>query len=112
MTIPLKSMYLLGVAIGLASFLVSRGPDGHLTGFFIAFSAIAVTYWVLAWMTRHQAMWSHIGAHLMLFGVAVVMGMLPKPHLEEMAAMLYLFAPVAIIAMVIVACLIRLLGRG
>ena len=104
-------MYLLSVVIGVASFLVSRGPDGRFTAFFVIFSVIAVAYVTLAWTTRHQPVWLHIGAHLLLFSAAVALGMAPKPRLDEMAGMMYLFAPGAVVGMILLACVARFLAR-
>ena len=111
MPTPLLIMYLLSVVIGLASFFVSRGPDGRFIEFYFIFATIAVAYVALAWVTRHQPIWLHIGGHLLLFCAIAALGMKPKPHLDEMAGMLYMFVPGAIIGMVIVACLIRLAAR-
>jgi hypothetical protein len=111
MNTPVLLMYLLSVVIGVTSYLVSRGPDGKLVHFFWAFGAIAVAYVALAWLTRHQPIWLHLAAHVVLFGAATALGMLPKPHLEEMAGMLYMFAAAVIVGMFILACVARLLGR-
>ena len=111
MPTPLTLMYLLRIVIGVASFLVSRGPDGKLLLFLAAFALIAAAYIGLAWNTRHQPIWPHIGAHLILFIAAAALGMLPKPHLTEMAGMLYMLVPAAIAGMVIFASLVRFLAR-
>jgi len=104
-------MYLLSVVIGMTSYLVSRGPDGRFTAFFIAFTIVAIVYVGLAWLTRHQPIWLHLGAHLLLFGGAAALGMWPKPHLDEMAGMMYLFIPSAIAGTIVLASLARLLAR-
>jgi len=111
MPTPLVIMYLLGVVIGIASYFVSRGPDGRLIEFYFIFATIAVVYVGLAWATRHQPIWLHIGGQLLLFGAAAALGLMPKPHLEEMAGMLYLFIPAAIVGMIVLACLVRLAAR-
>ena len=111
MNTPLSLMYVLSVVIGVTSYLVSRGPDGKLVYFFWAFGAIGAAYVTLAWLTRHQSIWLHIAAHFVLFGAGTALGMFPKPHLDEMAGMLYLFAPAAIVGMFVLACVARLLGR-
>lgn len=111
MPTPLFLMYLLSVVIGITSFLVSRGPDGKLTHFFVIFSLIAVAYIALAWMTRHLPLWPHIGAHVVLFGGVAALGMVPKPHLDGMAGMLYMMLPAALALMFVLACVARLLAR-
>ena len=111
MSTPLILMYLLTVAIGVASFFVSRGPDGDLTVFYVAFTVIAVAYVALAWITRHQPIWSHLGAHLLLFCGAAAVGMAPKPRLDGMAGMLYMFVPAAIVGMIVLASIARFLAR-
>ena len=65
----------------------------------------------LAWVTRHRPIWPHIGIHLVLFAGLAALGMAPKPHLDEMAGMLYIFLPAAIAGMIILASLIRFLAR-
>jgi hypothetical protein len=107
----LNAMYLLGLAIGAASFLVTRGPDGKLSAFLMSFAVIATIYVALAWTTRHQPIWPHLGAHLAVFLGAAALGMAPKPHLSEMAGMLYLLLPASIVSMVALASLVRLLAR-
>jgi hypothetical protein len=104
-------MYLLSVAIGVASFFVSRGPDGKFIAFYFVFAVIAAVYVTLAWITRQQPIWPHIGVHLFLFCGAIAAGMAPKPHLDEMAGMLYMFAPAAIVGMILLASGVRLLAR-
>ena len=104
-------MYLLVVVVGVASYAISRGPDGKFIEFYVTFLLIAAAYVALAWITRYQAIWLHIGAHLLLFSAAAAIGMAPKPHLDEMAGMLYLFTPAAIVGMVFLACLVRLASR-
>lgn len=111
MPTPLTAMYLLSIVIGVTSFLVSRGPDGNFMLFFAAFAVIAVAYVTLAWVTRHQAIWPHIGVQLVLFAGVAALGMAPKPHLDEMAGMLYLFLPAAIVGMIILGSLARFLAR-
>ena len=111
MPTPLTAMYLLSVVIGVTSYLVSRGPDGKFTAFFVAFAVIAVVYVALAWVTRHRPIWPHIGVHLVLFTSAAGLGMAPKPHLDEMAGMLYMFLPAAIAGMILLASLARFLAR-
>jgi hypothetical protein len=104
-------MYLLSAVIGITSYLVSRGPDGRMMEFFWAFGTIAVVYVALAWLTRHQPIWWHLGAHVLLFGVAATIGMWPKPRLDEMAGMLYLFTPLALVGMFLLASAARFLAR-
>lgn len=111
MTTPLLLMYLLSVAIGAMSFVVSRGPDGKLMVFSVSFALIAIVYVGLAWITRHQPIWLHVGAHLLLFAGAAALGMLPKPNLDGMAGMLYMFIYASIIGMVLLACVARLVAR-
>lgn len=111
MPTPLALMYLLSIAVGVASFLVSRGPDGRLLMFFATFAVIAAAYVTLAWVTRHQPIWLHLGAHLLLFLGVAALGMLPKPHLSEMGGTLYLMLPAAIVVMVALACVVRFLAR-
>jgi FtsH-binding integral membrane protein len=111
MPAPLTAMYLLSVAIGVMAFLVSRGPDGNLLLFLASFAVIGVVYVTLAWVTRHQPIWLHLGAHSLLFVGAAALGMAPKPHLNEMGGMLYLLLPAAIVVMVALACVVRLLAR-
>jgi hypothetical protein len=65
----------------------------------------------LAWVTRFQPIWPHIGAHLVVFLGAAALGMAPKPHLTEMAGMLYWFIPAAVVGMILLASVARLLGR-
>ncbi len=104
-------MYLLSIVIGVASFIVSRGPDGKPFLFLGTFAMITVVYIWLAWVTRRQAMWTHIGLQFALFVGAAGLGMTPKPHLEEMAGMLYMMLPAAIAGMIVLAILARLLAR-
>jgi hypothetical protein len=111
MSPALIAMYALCAVTGMVSYFVSRGPDGQFTAFFIGFAVIAVIYLTLAWVTRHQTIGLHIGIHLVLLAAAIAIGMSPKPHLDEMAGMLYLLAPLASAATIILALLIRLLGR-
>ena len=111
MPTPLLLMYLLSVVIGATSFLVSRGPDGRFNAFFVGFALIAIAYVTLAWLTRHQPILLHIGVHLLLFLGVAALGMMPRPRLDEMAGMMYMFLPAAIVAMIILGCLARSLGR-
>lgn len=111
MSTSVAAMYLLGVVIGIVSFLVSRGPDGRLVLFFIAFATIAVAYVTLAWITRHQPVWWHLLAQAGLFLGAAALGMSPRPRLDEMAGMLYLFVPAAIVGMILLGVIVRLLAR-
>ena len=104
-------MYLLSLVAGIASYFVSRGPDGRLTAFFATFTIIAVVYVLLAWITRHQPIWPHLLAHLALFIIAVAVGMSPKPRLDEMAGMMYFFAPAFVIGMIVLGCVARFLAR-
>ena len=111
MSLALIAMYALCAATGVVSYFVSRGPDGQFTAFFIGFTAIAMVYLTLAWVTRHQTIGLHIGIHLVLFIAAIAVGMSPRPHLDEMAAMLYLLAPLASAVTITLAVLIRVLCR-
>jgi hypothetical protein len=104
-------MYLLSIPLGITAYVVSRGPDGRLHLFFVGFAIMALTYVTLAWITRHQAIWGHLPVHLLLYLGIMALGMAPKPRLDEMAGMMYLFAPLAIVATVILACLVRLIAR-
>ncbi len=108
---PLTAMYLLGIVIGVTAFLVSRGPDGNLFLFLASFAVIGALYVTLAWVTRHQPIWLHLGAHVLLFVGVAALGMAPKPHLNEMGGMLYLLLPGAILAIIALACVARLLAR-
>lgn len=104
-------MYLLSIVAGIASYFVSRGPDGRLMAFFATFTVIGALYVGLAWITRHQPIWPHLLAHLACFGVAVAIGMSPKPRLDEMAGMMYFFAPAFVIGMIVLGCVARFLAR-
>ena len=111
MPTPLQTMYLLSGLTGILAYAVSRGPDGRLLGCVIGFAVIAIVYVSLAWVTRHQPIWPHLAAHLVLFCAASALGMLPKPHLDEMAGMMYVFVPAIILAMLGLASAARLLAR-
>ena len=104
-------MYLLTVLITVASFAVTRGPDGRLVIALVAFGLIGITYVALAWITRNQPIWLHVLAHLVLFTAGAAVGMAPKPRLEEMAGMLYFLIPGLVIIMIALASLARLSAR-
>jgi hypothetical protein len=104
-------MYLMSIVVGVMSYLCSRGPDGNLTLFFPGFIAIGVVYCVLAWVSRQDAIWIHYFGHLVVFLVAVTVGMWPRPRLDEMAGILYMFTPAAVVATVAAGALVRLVSR-
>ncbi len=104
-------MYLLSLAFAGTAYAVSRGPDGALLGFILGFGVLGLIYLGLAWITRHQPIWPHIAIHPLLFCAVIAFAMAPRPHLDEMAGMLYLLAPLAVGVMTVLAVLIRLAGR-
>lgn len=104
-------MHLLSLVVGIVSYVVSRGPDGRLLLFLASYVLIAVAYVTLAWVTRHQAIWLHLPVNLPLFLAMMALGMAPKPRLDEMAGMMYLFAALGLVIMLVLASIARLLAR-
>jgi len=108
---PLTLMYLLAIAVGGTSYACTRGPDGRLMEFFVAFGILTVAYLGLAWWSRREAIFPHFAAHFVLYLAVAALGFAPKPRLDGMAGMLYLFIPGGIAAMVGLGTLVRLLAR-
>ncbi len=72
---------------------------------------IGLVYCALAWVSRNDPIWMHYLGHLGLFLAAVAFGMWPRPRLDEMAGMLYLFTPAAVVATVVAGAAVRLVAR-
>ncbi len=85
-------------AIGLVSYLCSRGRDGQLFNGVGLLAALSVTRAAieLTWF-RSGSVGLYIAA-LVASPVVAYLAMLPKSSLEEMGGMLFLYFPVASIA--------------
>ena len=77
----------------MASYLVTKGKDGSLSGFYMWFSSILVAHTVTS--AFHQTSPVRLVLELVVYE-ACAMAVLRTTQLDEMAGMLYLFIPAAI----------------
>lgn len=82
-----------GVAFGIASFVVTRGADGSLSGFIYSFGTLGLLYLAYIAIDRTRVSPLLLIAQLLLFELFACIGMLIDSRLDEMAGMLYLMIP-------------------
>jgi hypothetical protein len=102
--------YGLAPAIGIVSFLCSRGPDGKPFVALWAFSAIAIAYITILVMGDRRTNLKQFIVHVFLFESATIAPFFIPPPLEEMAGMLYVIM-IACTAGVSLLGVIATLGR-
>ncbi len=105
----------MGSGYAICSYLVTRGPDGELLAFSAFFGVLCLFYIVICWRQRRS--FATVLVDLLVFEASGVIGMVPAPRLDEMAGVLYLLVPSAILATAIcggfvACCAKRFVGEG
>lgn len=96
-----KNLYWFVLLYGIASFAVTRNPDGRLVLFFIIFPAITIAYLTAMIFCIKTKYTIHTLGHFLLFTVLSITPFMLTPKLDEMAGLLYLMIPGAIIISVV-----------
>ena len=83
----------IALALGVASFASTRGPDGSPLLALALFPCIGIVYGVTMW-TGNRASLARFCVHLPAFLAATCLPFLFPPRLEEMGGILYYAIPV------------------
>ena len=95
------NLYWFGTLLGIASYVVTRGKDGHLMLFFILFSALAILYLIAMPLCFNTKFTIHSVGHLVFFELICIAAYMINPNLDEMAGALYYMIPVAVFGVVL-----------
>lgn len=85
--------------IGVWTFWCTRGRDGRWLESLVGFGAFAIVYWsmiVRGRLGRNSKIWWHV----VVFEVAVAIGLFVRPELDEMGGTLNILIPLAVLAIV------------
>ncbi len=113
---PAVMTVIFGSLFGIASFAVTRGANGSLFGFFSSFGGIAILYLAYVYFAyvavdRPHASPLILLTQLFLFEVFSAAAMLIDARLDEMAGMLYLMIPGALLLIIAMGGIVIVVGR-